>query len=323
MMKQSAPALLLVSLLFALPWLIIWTATLGEVQLSASGGLPPLAGIPAMLIITAVGAAGWFRSLRCRRTGCFALHAFVVTGALISVSVRGGTYLHQDWFSGVFQYLMVLPPLVLIRLYSDVSRGESRFATRTTALLFSRIGILISILYAQWIFMMGYAIATRAEPRIQEALLYNAYNALLAFITVWASWRLRLLSSHTLRISPDQMQFDNRDITALAGSKKTALLHAFASAPQRCLRCSDIQRLLGTSASQDDTSCSDCSPRYNKAAMCGRYRTTYNAVLELKKLLEFMEIGTIKTPENRMHILEEGWRLVLFENTRLITSSGR
>jgi hypothetical protein len=104
----------------------------------------------------------------------------------------------------------------------------------------------------------------------------------------------------------------------MAGAKKTALLQAFARARDRRLKCPEIQAIMYPEQDNGALDCGTCASSNTKAALCGRYRTTYNAILDLKKLMEFLEIGTIVSSENRRNILAEGWKLILFENVRLV-----
>ena len=83
------------------------------------------------------------------------------------------------------------------------------------------------------------------------------------------------------------------------------------------LRCADLQKLLHPDSFADEGSCATCVDESRKAAMCSQYRTTYNSILETKKLLEFLGVGTITSSDNRRNILQDGWKLVLFENVRL------
>ena len=163
--------------------------------------------------------------------------------------------------------------------------------------------------------MMGYAISTRAEPRPIESIIYNIYNLALVVILFLSGNRLEKAGTHEVVSSPGSLSLDGKDITAEFGAKKTAILNEFASAPNRTLKCGDIR--LSLNSADTNPECARCSMETTKAALCKQYRTTYNVVLELKKILELLGIGTIAAGENRRHILTEGWQLVLFENVRV------
>ena len=246
--------------------------------------------------------------------------------SLIAISAIAGILLHRDFFTAAFQYVVTYP-LVLI-LYARFIRRAA--AEKASAKLLANTGLFVAGFHMEWIMLMGYAIATRAEPRPIESMIYNLYNILLTTFLFFVSRSLKRTTISTLSVSPKGMKLGEKDISSLAGNKRTRLLHAFATAEERRLRCPDIQRLLhgaGSGEAQESDGkaehsgpdCARCDPESAKAAQCGRYRSTYNSILELKKLIEFLEIGTIVSGENRRHVLEDGWRLVPFEGARIKT----
>jgi len=164
---------------------------------------------------------------------------------------------------------------------------------------------------------MGYAIVTRDEPRPVESLVYNVYNLVLVFLLLVVSRRLRYKATTSVDTEPDALRVNDKDFSQLFGAKKTRLVNAFASAEDRRLCCPDIQRILRQDDGKKDDACERCRDGAMKATLCVRYRTTYNLVLDLKKNLESIEVGTITSNGNRRNILAEGWKLVLFENVRI------
>ncbi len=254
----------------------------------------------------------------------FLAAASSVCFSLIALSAVAGILLHRDFFTAAFQYVVTYP-LALILHARFIRRTETG---KASAKLLANTGILVSGFHMEWIMLMGYAIVSRAEPRPIESMIYNLYNISLTTVLFFVSRSLKRTTINTLAASPEGMKLGEKDITALAGQKRTRLLHAFATAEGRRLRCPDIQRLLhgaGTveareaegKAEHAGPDCAHCDPESAKAAQCGRYRSTYNSIHELKKLIEFLEIGTIVSGENRRHVLEDGWRLVPFEGARI------
>lgn len=246
--------------------------------------------------------------------------------SLIAISAVAGILLHRDFFTAAFQYVVTYP-LALILYARFIRRAKT---DKDTAKLLANTGIIVSGFHMEWIMLMGYAIVSRAEPRPIESMIYNLYNILLTTFLFFVSRSLKRTTIHTLTASPEGMKLGEKDITSLAGLKRTRLLHAFATAEGRRLRCPDIQRILYGAVSGEagepngkgehaGPDCAHCDPESAKAAQCGRYRSTYNSILELKKLIEFLEIGTIVSGENRRHVLEDGWRLVPFEGARIRT----
>ena len=177
--------------------------------------------------------------------------------------------------------------------------------------------------YAEWIILVGYAVVTRAEPRPIETLIYNAYNLPLVLVLFLASRGVERRAMRTLSIGAAGVEVDGKSIDAMLGERRAVLLAAFVAAPDRRLRCPDVQQALaarahGGAARAAKTDCAACAASGMKATDCAEYRSAYNSLLDLKKLLEFLEIGSITAPDNRRLVLTEGWRLTLFENARIV-----
>ena len=242
--------------------------------------------------------------------------AGLIVAVLVILSVIAGIRIHRDFYSAAFMYIMATPVLVLYYvLWVQPSAPISRGALAA----FSTGGFILSVFYSQWIILMGYAIATRAEPRPMQALAYNLYNLVLVLLLLSLSRSIRKETYHTLLVGSSSVKVDGRDLTAYVGKRKADLVAAFASAPERTLRCPQIQAILVEGPlNQDDPSCESCGATDTKATLCKKYRNTYNNILDLKKLLEFLEIGTIIAPDNKRKVLAEGWKMNLFENARVL-----
>jgi len=243
----------------------------------------------------------YLRILEHRKFIPFSLMLVGTGSLLIGLTVFSSVYIHRDFFTATFQYILSLPAVFLFHLWVAPNTSIQKSTLRSL----STAGFILAVLYSQWIMLMGYAIATRAEPRPIESLVYNVYNLLLVWVVILTSRRIREKSGHTVFTTGSALRIGDKDVTPILGSKKTRLFYLFASAPNRRLRCAEIQ------------DCADCDEKTAKATLCPRYRNTYNMILDLKKILEFLEIGTITTALNRRDILSEGWRLVLFENVRM------
>jgi hypothetical protein len=169
---------------------------------------------------------------------------------------------------------------------------------------------------------MGYAIVTRAEPRPIEAMIYNAYNIPLSLVLLLVSRGVERRALRTLSIGAGGVTVDGKPIDTMLGERRSTLLAAFAAAPDRRLRCPDVHAALASRAHAPDrtprASCEDCDANGMKATSCVDYRSAYNSLLDLKKTLEFLEIGSITSPDNKRRVLAEGWRLTLFENARIV-----
>ena len=238
---------------------------------------------------------------------------------LEAASILMGVAVHRDFFSPAFQYALSAPAVFLLALRSQRGSEISRGALRTLG----RAGYVMAAFYAEWIILVGYAVVTRAEPRPIETLIYNAYNLPLVLVLFLASRGVERRAMRTLSIGAAGVEVDGKSIDAMLGERRAVLLAAFVAAPDRRLRCPDVQQALaarahGGAARAAKTDCAACAASGMKATDCAEYRSAYNSLLDLKKLLEFLEIGSITAPDNRRLVLTEGWRLTLFENARIV-----
>lgn len=231
----------------------------------------------------------------------------------VSGSIVFGALVHRDYFSAVFQYILAF---IALYFYDLRSRSPSEVHYETFRAV-GRAGYVLFFFFTFWIMLMGYAISTRAEPRPIESIIYNCYNALLDIAILFSSRHLLLRSYRTLSLGAEgAVLLDGAPIDFVLGVAGLRVLRAFLASPERRATCADIARLAEGSGKRK-TNCSDCASEEVKASLCPEYRATYNRVLELKKLLEFLEVGTIVPPQNKRRILIEGWRLALFPNVRL------
>jgi len=269
-------------------------------------------GLAASLVIF----AGFRIIVEMHVRSTFFLASSALMASLVGASIAAAIYIDRDFYTAAFQYILAAPMLFMFYIRSGSSKEPF---PRNTQLSLSKAGYVLSLFYGQWIFMMGYAIATRAEPRPQQSLVYNLYNLILTLLLFYLSRSLKRESFHTLRIEKSSITVNGSNLESYVGKKKADLVVAFAKAPNRTLRCAEIQKILpDESMPEGEPACEACGEADTKATQCKRYRRTYNDILDIKKLLEFLEIGTITAPENKRRILLEGWKLILFENARII-----
>ncbi len=307
----------IVTLMLASPHaLVSWAVLFGP--LSGGNGLPawfaerPLAPVVGVFVSGYVGYRLSFRILSLRKA--VALLA-ASCAALTFASVVSGVLVHRDYFSAAFQYVMGVPVALLFLLVSRMSVSNLPFRRETTH-SFGTAGYVLASAYGLWVMMMGYAVVTRAEPRPVESMMYNVLNLCLIVSLVILSRDIRLRGRTRVECSSGGLLLDGKDVLSAFGVKKAGIFYAFASADNRTLRCSEINALLSPDGTEY-ADCAHCDGENTKAALCKRYRTTYNVILELKKTLELLEIGSVTSSENRRLILTEGWKLVLFEGVRL------
>jgi len=307
--KRNNPVAVAVSIFLSLPLGLVMLATGNPERLFPSGLLN------GILVFLLPCLAFWI-VLRLQDRLFFFGAAGLLVAALVFLSVVAGIRIHRDFYSAAFMYIMATPVLVL---YYVLSVQAAAPLSKGALAAFSTGGFILSVFYSQWIILMGYAIATRAEPRPMQALAYNLYNLVMVLLLFFLARSIRKETYHTLLLCSSSVTVDGRDLTAYVGKRKADLVAAFASAPGRTLRCPEIQAILVEgSINQEEPSCESCGGTDTKATLCRKYRNTYNTILDLKKLLEFLEIGTITAPDNKRKVLAEGWKMNLFENARIL-----
>jgi Predicted nucleoside-diphosphate sugar epimerases len=314
---RSAVALSL-SLFLALPFALVllsirYGPSLSELPLpgawSSSTILIALAG-------TALFTGLYFAVFRAGSPGAFAALLAIFTASLVAGAIVLGGTLHRDFFTAAFQFLIGAAIALLFRVYARSEPGKR--LERDVAI--GKGGVILAAFYAEWVMLMGYAIATRAEPRPVEALVYNVYNLGQILAMLYLARNIDRRTHHLLMLSEQAILVDGRDIVPVIGRSQAEMLRAFARAPGTVLTCPEIQSILRAGEGQtpsEDSGCAACAESGTKAALCAKYRSTYNNLLELKRLLEFLEIGDIVAPANRRKVLSEGWRFSLFEGARI------
>lgn len=254
-----------------------------------------------------------------RRIASFLVALGFSTLVLETASILLGVLVHQDFFSPAFQYALSIPVILLLRLRTLNGSEVSRASMKTLG----RAGYVASAFYAEWIILVGYTLITHQEMRPIETLIYNAYNVPLVLILLLTSRGVERRAMRTLAIGADGVEVDGKSIDAMLGERRAILLAAFVAAPDRRLRCPDVQDALSSRAHASasravKSDCQACAANGMKATACAEYRSAYNSLLDLKKMLEFLEIGSITSPDNKRRVLAEGWRLTLFENARIV-----
>lgn len=219
-------------------------------------------------------------------------------------------FIHRDYFSAFFMniamwivlFLYWVKNLPVFMVKPDVRKNLGHSF------------LVVYVLFSLWIILMGYAIATRQEPRPVESLMYNAYNTLAAFGMLLLSRDLVVSSYKTLALENGIVLIDGKPVESILGSVTTQMLAALILDNDHILRC---HTFAPEAKSRAESKCDVCSLQDVKVSTCPRYRNIYNHVLDLKKFLEFTEIGSIVNPENKREVVFQGWKLLLFQNVRL------
>lgn len=244
----------------------------------------------------------------------FGLGSFAAVMGIEVLTMLLGLFVHRDYFSAFFMHIAAWSVLFLYwidttqasRINPEIRRG------------IGNVSFIVYILLSIWIMMMGYAIATRQEPRPIESLAYNAFNALAAFGILVFSRRLIVRSYRVIRLHDDIITVDGKPISDIIGDSGERILKAFLSSIDHRFTCRSLANLLHRSIKFEvqPTTCDSCLPDTAKASGCPTYRAIYNQVLKLKKTLEFLEIGTLVSPSNKRDVIATGWKLVLFQDVR-------
>jgi hypothetical protein len=250
------------------------------------------------------------------RTGFF-YGAFIL---LLLLHICIGSFLfaglHRDYFTVLFQTIIAFFIVYVHRISYGVGSLKSRFAVEGIY----RVTLLIVFCLSLWTIAMGYAVATRQEPRWIESIFYNIYNILLIFALYSAASGIRLRGMRRIAIGPASLKIDDYDFTHYLGQVNLDMINHFLNSKDNGVLCSELAVYLLNhhkgSASKWD--CRLCVEQKQKVTLCPKYKSVYNRILEIKKLFETMEIGTIVSPQNKLNILAEGWRLFFFSSVRLI-----
>lgn len=240
----------------------------------------------------------------------------IITLTLIALSVAPAIIAHRDYYSISFALPFVLTSVWLALRAQTGGRGPGREATRTAFY----VATFVLVAGTVWTMLMGYAIATRQEPRWAESILYNLYNVLLLVLVYFQIVGLRDLFLRSLVISDVGTQINGYDVAPLLGPTSVETLRILAKR-QGSVSCDELYNHLVESGHVNHEgkrwTCDECKLRDFKVTMCPKYKTLYNRILEIRRVLETFDVGTVVLPENRREIRDEGWRLRLFQDTRL------
>ena len=243
--------------------------------------------------------------------------AFSLSLALqIALLVFCAVFIHQDFYTMVFQLFLTYPLIFFFR-YEIIYKGiqESIQIRR----MFS-ISVIFLVLWFLWLMMMGYAISTRQEPRWTESIIYNIYNAVLVFMLFLNVLKFRMKMYRRVYITDRSIRIDSYDFTEFLGSINLKIINAFLLNHNKNITCALLVPYLSNTANGDlsiTADCEACISRGNKVTQCPRYKTIYNRILDIKKLFESLEIGTVIYPKNKMKILQEGWKLRFFDDIQV------
>lgn len=283
---------------------------------------PPLSG-PAACIALSLGSFfitwGVYLSLTgLPNKNLFLLYFFGSFTLFTGLTVWLGLALHRDYFTHIFQ-------LVLIYWLLFIFKNNLFASLHSKKQFYTFLFILNTVIFTTallWIIFMGYAISTRQEPRWAESIVYNSYNTVLIFLLGAASLRLQLQRFRNIRVTGGDLYIDNWNFSRYFSETDKNIVIQFLTAEGNltCFMLEDVIREGGgvKDGSKTKWSCRECIDKGYTTTRCPKYKNLYNRILNIKKLFETLEIGTIITPENKMQIKEEGWKLRLFDDVRVM-----
>lgn len=261
------------------------------------GSLPPVWTWGWILIlIGVVGYSLWLKFPREKDGTSFLPLVLSLAFQLVLVCLAG-SFLHRDFFTLLFQAVAIHFGLFI----GDLPSTDVRLYAKTVDRIFF-FTIIIVAFFLFWIALMGFAIASRKEPRWIPSIGYNVHNLLICLYISIANLRIRDFSKRKLIVSSDALTLDGIDLLSLFSPSVRKLVVHFLSLPGgEGLVCAEAQFVINGKKCEKD-----CS----KATICPDYRYLYNRIHEIRKIFTALKIGTIVSPENRQTILEKGWCFV-------------
>ncbi len=305
---------------YLLPFLALtsWLAVCLMAVLNPSGAGPvaPAGLVPVLLfwvLIPLALGSSFFMLIRSRTPSFFArCYAWVIFLAVASILLAARFY-HRDFFSLLFQYLLLFFTILLLRFPRMVPLREKQ---KTWGLLASASWIVFSF-FSFWVILMGYAIVTRAEPRWIEAIVYNTLLCSKLAVQAVAIILLKERFFRSLYWEGEDLYCDHRKLSDHLSRQELLLLRILMGAEDATRNCRSFYRDLPAANKQEDLSCETCMAEGWSAVNCKFYRNLKNQLLSNKKYLELLEIGTIiNLAENHRENKEKGWKLRLFDDVR-------
>jgi hypothetical protein len=259
-------------------------------------------------LAASLGYAAWLKPARAKRGLFLGLLGISLVFQLLLASLAA-VMIHRDFSSLLFQAVAIHFGLFIAELPS----ANTRFFTRAVDRIFF-FTLAIVAFFLVWIAFMGYAIASRAEPRWIPSIAYNVLNLLICVFIALADFKIHDLMKRRLVVGPDSLLLEEIDVLSLFSPSVRPLALCFLSLPLgESLVCSKAQSLLEGK---------DCEKDCVKATVCPGYRYLYNRVHEIRKVFTALKIGTIASPENKQTILEQGWSFIPDPSVRIVRMAG-
>ena len=301
-----------IPLLSALVWITIGAMSIWNPSDTVSVSVQPnylfLLGAAPIIIFFII----WF--VLNQKDTCKYLLLFLTSLIIfISAGILMGIHFHRDFAGFPIQMILIYGIIFLYKVdILPLVKNQNKAIYRG----FATSAIMIFFGYSVWVILMGYAIATRQEPRWIESIFYNLINCLILIILALIYSNLLRKMDSVLEITDKKILLNNRNLSNLISNKEQKLFRLFLSKPGFTVNCSSIRNWK--SQEKHNSDCLDCIENRWTVSECSYYRNCKNQIGHLKKYLEILQIGTIiPASENMREIKEMGWKLKLFHNVVL------
>jgi hypothetical protein len=275
-----------------------------------SGG--GLLGLEAILFLAFLAAYAVLETVN--RPRLLATLSLAFLAAKTAVACCLAWLVDEAWFG--FAFLLALQYFSLfIRRYRSYGTGP-RLDRALIARVYS-LSLVVFCMVGIWLLALGTATALGRGPRLAASLPLDLYWLMLAFDLFFSAVRLKRLLWREIRVHGGKVFIDGYEFSHFITPLGAEVLGFLMSRPGGRASCGEMVRALGTEGKTgDEDECGDCIVRAGKTTACRSFRKLYLTILELKKLLETLEIGTILAPENKFRIRDEGWRLRISGDVR-------
>ncbi|MFH2114046.1 MAG: hypothetical protein ABIJ86_06030, partial [Spirochaetota bacterium] len=258
------------------------------------------------------GRGGLFKGKGYGTHGVFAAwFALVLAKAVISLAL--GIFVHYEYLH-LLLHLDVFPLLTFV-----VALLRQRVAARTLEKAQWPINLALVLLVSY--VAVGAVIGFSPLPPsgyLSRQYAYQILDLLNCIPLLLLLWRLRLDAQKLVVVSGGRVHFRGADISGRFHPVQIAILSLLGNANQHGINCRRIslESLPGISVEKGCTENQYCKP-----SICNRYMKIYREVNDLRKRLEQLGIGTIRGPENKRDIGDQGWSLQCYPGVKLLNRS--
>ncbi len=265
-----------------------------------------------LVYLYADGRGGLFQGKGYGTRGVFTAW-FALALAKAAISVVLGFFVHYDYLH-ILLHLDVFPLLTFV-----IALLRQRVAVRTLekAQWPINLALVLLVSYVAVGAVIGFSPLPPSGHQARQSF-YQLLDLMYCLPLLLILWQLRLEAQKILIISKAGIHFRGADISGRFHPIQVTILAMMASAGQSGVNCRRIS-LEGLPNISSEIGCTENS--YCKPSVCKRYMKIYREVNDLRKRLEQLDIGTIRSPENKRDIGERGWSLICHPGIRMVNQS--